>query len=238
MSSDSREGACITDFSFDRWSARELQQSEEDAVVGHLSQCARCQQRQAELAAACAAFLANAPYRAPSAASRSRHARAWIGGAALALAAVVLLVARPSGRVQHSTRSKGSERLGFYVKRGESVRRGASGQQVRAGDQVRFVYTAHHPSYLAILSYDSAGHMNVYHPQGPRAELAPAGTDVALPSSVILDDTTGRELITGLFCDREVELAPLTKQLLERQGEVSPPDGCRSVRLVLHKEAR
>ena len=157
--------------------------------------------------------------------------------AGLALAASVLLAVLPS-REQPGTRSKGSERIGFFVKRGEQVSRGEPGERVRPGDTLRFTYTSSRPRHLAILSLDGAQHASVYFPEGEHTQALPPGNDAPLKSSVELDDTLGQERILGLFCEAALELEPVRARLARERAAFTAPSGCVAYELTLVKEPR
>src|SRR5690606_9245521 len=98
-----------------------------------------------------------------------------------------------------------------------------------------FVYSSTRPRYLAVLSMDAARHASVYFPDGPAAVEVAAGVDVALPSSILLDDVVGRETIYGVFCGGPFELEPL-RRARESGGAIRAPEGCVVDELSFAKE--
>jgi len=164
---------------------------------------------------------------------------AW-AGAALALAAGFLLFlgVRPDrgSESAHGTRTKGSERIGFIVRRGERVFDGSDGERVYPGDQLRFVAITQEPRHVAILSWDAAGVASVYYPTAAtHARRLTAAESGPLDGAVELDATLGRERLFGVFCDAPFEVEPL-RAALERQKTLVPPFGCQLDELEIVKE--
>lgn len=161
-----------------------------------------------------------------------------LGGA---LAAVLtLIVWLKPGR--DLVRAKGGLQLGFYVKHDEKVRRGAEHEVVAPGDALRFTYTAQEPRFLAILSVDPTARVSVYYPAPALGEPAAApeapGRDVALPLSTVLDGTTGKETIYGVFCEGPVDVGRLELALLQHPAKLDAPKGCSVVTVPIEKRKR
>lgn len=238
------DAACITDFTFDRWHARELSAAHERELRAHLEVCARCSLRCEQLDQQRAAFHRRAPdwqsfaaRRAPASA-RSRRGP-WPGMGAIALgvaaaAAVVLFMVPADQERAPGVRSKGKPSIGFYVKDGDRVRRGASGERVRPGETVRFVYSAEQPVYFALLHVDAA-RASVYFPTAGSATPVAPGRDMALDFGIRLDPLLGVERVYGLFCTEPLALEPLRARL-EAAGELTQVAGCQIDHIVLNKE--
>ncbi len=225
----------------------------------HLATCSRCTARFNDLDAARTTYLQSAPpltrrtaVASPNAtaiaSSSSRSglrmrlpasAKAVAFGGALAIAAMTTLFLQSRPDVPDGVRLKGSERMTFFVKRGPHVTEGVTGMRVYPGDLLRFAYTARAPRYLAIFSLDGAGKASVYSPEaGETSAFVAAGDSVALPTSTLLDDTLGEEVLFGIFCD-----APLPLEAVRRGIEADPsrtpaPVGCSVGRQTLDKRAR
>jgi hypothetical protein len=237
-----RSDECITDLAFDHLIANELAPDARAGLEQHLASCQRCQARRAELEQEASTFLASAPTFTPRARPakvselRPRRVVPMIA-AGLAIAASALLVLRPSDDALDTTRSKGSARLGFFIKRGEQVIEGHDGARVRPGDVLRFTYTTQQPSHVAVLSVDGAGVASVYFPEGAATRELPAGRAEPLPDAIELDATLGQESLFGLFCSGPLELQALRRQL-EKAGPraFSPPEHCQAQRLTIVKE--
>jgi hypothetical protein len=229
-----RTPPCSSDLAFDRRLAGESSLAELREMEAHMAGCARCSARWRELAEEQARF-ASAPL--PSWSSRGRFGRshALATGVAIVLAAMVLF--RVSGQ-SADTRSKGGARLSFYVKHDGSVRLGASDERVASSDSLRFAYASPRPAYLAIVSVDGAGAANVYFSASGRAAKIEAGQEVALPSSVLLDETLGEEKVFGFFCAEPVEVEPIRSALASQPERAPVLAGCVVDVLTFRKEAR
>lgn len=245
MSALSKGASCITDFTFDRWYARELSAAHERDLQAHLESCAHCSLRCEQLERQRAAFHRRAPdwqsfaaRRAPAPARTPRglwRGSRWalLGGLAAA-AALALFVLPTEQERTPAVRSKGKASIGFYVKHGEQVRRGASGERVRPGEVVRFIYSTEQRAYFALLHADAA-RASVYFPSATHASLVAPGREVALDFGIRLDPMLGAERVYGLFCGEPVALEPL-RAGLEATGELRAVAGCQIDRIVLNKE--
>ena len=245
--------SCISDFTFDEWRADELDRDSIERYEAHLETCARCQQRHDAIAAESEAFFEKYPrLELPQAArpgSKVVPLRAkrnqWLGwasgGVALAAAAVLLLVLRPAtdgapSEQPGNVRTKGSSHIGFFVKHGSEVRRGGDEQVVHPGDQLRFTLTSNKTQHVAILSLDAAGVVSTYYPRGGQSAGVNAVRDQAVDSSVLLDETLGKEQIWGIFCEAPFELEPL-RGALQRQGKLPPLPDCSVDAVTIVKAA-
>ncbi|WP_437807519.1 anti-sigma factor family protein [Sorangium sp. So ce1078] len=257
----SRPEGCPSDLRLDRLLAGELDPAEEQATRAHLDGCAPCAARFAALEAGRAAFLADPPPlrlpAAPPAAApsiRRLRARALFPAvtAALGAAAVlaVVLITRPPAPprgddrgaglapAEQGARTKGGGgRIGFYVARGEVVVPGGPGEVVHPNDRLQFTYSTADAGYFALLGVDGARKGSIYFPAGGVAAPIQPGEEVPLPSSVVLDETLGAEVLYGLFCDAPIALEPL-RAALESAPDLPPaPAGCRVDRISLDKRA-
>ena len=233
-----RAADCASDLQLDKLLAGELTDPEANKLRSHLASCEPCGQRQLELERQASAFLQRFPEPPRVARKPKPPQRRWLaaGGAALAMAAgLALWLALPAREAL--VRSKGSARLGFYVKRGAAVTRGLDGQSVRPGDQLRFVITTAEPRHVAILGQDSSGQAYVYHPKLGRSAPVGAVRELALPSSVELDDLLGSETIWAVFCDAPFDPDRL-KAELGRHQPLTAPEGCTLDTLHLLTEPR
>lgn len=101
-----------------------------------------------------------------------------------------------------------------------------------AGDALRFAVRASSPGFAAVIGTDARGARMPYAPStlpSARAVAVAAGTLVALPGAVALDDVVGPERVTAWHCDTPVVLEALL------DGEEA---GCTSTAVVLHKRPR
>lgn len=225
---------CLSDLRIDQLLAEELSAPERFAFHAHLSICAACRKRFAAIDAARAQFITlhpMAPEWLPSERKRPSAVRYY---APLLLAAIALLaLVRPSFEL----RTKGSEALGFYVKRGAQVRRGSVAEPVHPGDHLRFSYSTSRARYLAILRVDAAHRASAYFPATPDAARVEPGTERLLASAIELDAVLGGEQVLAVFCDRPFALAPLLTRLARSEPELQLPADCVTDRLMLEKEA-
>jgi len=149
---------CLSDYRRDKLVAKELPPDEEQAARAHLATCARCAERVREATADAARFATAAPpweaiaAAAPKPRRRPRLVSYGLLAAAASVALVATLTRGPGKDPQTDTRTKGSERLGFFVKRGETTWAGKPGEALRPGDAVQFTYSAPGSSFLAIVS--------------------------------------------------------------------------------------
>jgi hypothetical protein len=239
---------CLSDLELDALALGALDAARVEPAQSHLSSCSRCSARRLELDAATrssAEALERSPVGWRSALMTGRAARrptrrAWLGGAVAATAAaaaVLLLLVRspllPSG---DTVRTKGTSRVGFFVRHAGAVRRGSERERVSPGDALRFVVTSSVPSYVAVLSRDGAGQVSVYHPSGPRATRVEPGVERPLDASVVLDDVLGEERLYALACSVPIEVASLRDGLRRTDTEPAWPVECSIERFVLIKE--
>lgn len=224
-----RSEGCLSDLALDRLAAGELNAAAAATAEEHLAGCTGCAARRQQLDQDRAVFRA-----APPVLRRPRPRRNYqvaVGMFLASAAALVLFVAR---RPEPSTRRKGGERLGFYVKRGDTVWRGGPAELVQPGDALRFEASGTDSRWVAILSLDGARHASIYFPDGPMATRMPPGP---LPLATVLDEQLGTEQLFGLFCAQAEALEPL-RQTLEQTGALVPPLGCELDVLTIEKRAR
>jgi hypothetical protein len=89
---------------------------------------------------------------------------------------------------------------------------------------------------VAVLSVDGALRVSLYYPSEPTAAPQPAGEEVPLPLSTVLDDTLGPERLYVLACSSPLPLEPVLSRL-EREP-LHPPlvEGCAVEVLHLDKQ--
>ncbi|HXI55212.1 MAG TPA: DUF4384 domain-containing protein [Polyangia bacterium] len=228
-----RPESCLSDLALERFLVGELDALEPAAAIGaaterHLAECAACRARRDELAAAPAQVpdeiwwrrqQAARPALAPAPARARVLTRTVVGGL-IAVAAVLVLMARPRPADRSAsggdTRTKGG---GFAM---EIVARRTDGSTVpvfdgtalRPGDAIRFVLTTADAGNVAVVGMDSAGQVSVYAPAAMDAALGVAAGTHQLPGSVVLDDTPGDERFVALLC-----LAAPTRAALMAAGQ-------------------
>jgi hypothetical protein len=248
---------CLSALAIDEWNAQDTPEELRADREAHLEECTQCAARVAAAAAEAEAFLQTAPSldalvaagavgdaSAPSAGAGTGAGGAKLlsfprvaamVGSGLAVAAGVMLLLRPADPAG-STRIKGGERLGVYVKRGDRVLRAADGDVVHPGDTLRFTYSADGPCHLSIWGAD--GHsLQQYHPAagGAGSAAVPAGREQPLDFGVELDGSIGTETFYGVFCNTKMTSGALREGLAATPATV--PDGCVLDVLSLKKGA-
>ena len=133
--------------------------------------------------------------------------------------------------------AKPNVHVGFFVERGGAIWPGRPGEIVRPGDTIQFTTTTDAPAFVAVLSVSADGQVDVLYPEGRKAVAVPAGREVGLPASTILDATLGQERIVGLFCSQAVELEPVRLALQSQPATLPPPAGCRAEVFTWNKRA-
>lgn len=225
---------CMSDLRIDQLLAEELDATERFAFHAHLAICASCRKRFAAIDAERAQFITVHPMVPEWLAPEPCRTKAVRYYAPLLVAAIALLALLRPGL---ELRTKGSEALGFYLKRGTEVRRGSRSEPVHPGDQLRFTYSAPRARYLAILSVDAAHQTSVYFPATKDAAQVEAGTERPLPSAIELDAVLGSEQVLAVFCDHPFTLEPLLTRLARAEASLQLPADCVTDRLMLQKEA-
>lgn len=247
----------VSDLTWDRLHAGQLDDALADRARGHAAACASCEARRAQLAAAHERFAsappplrAAHPMRALRAAVATHRWRTVAPALVLALAAAVAIVLAWPRRgalgttVAHgdhraATRYKGGFAVTAFAGRdGDAVPLGA-GDPIFPADRLQLSYSAERAGHLAVLSIDGAERASVYFPTDSATTWpAPAGHHITLPASTELDDVLGNERLWIVFCDRAQSLAPLVGLLTDGGVAAQPPEGCEVQRIGLTKQLR
>ncbi len=125
-----------------------------------------------------------------------------------------------------SVRTKGSLALAIVSKRGEALFPISDGDEVLAGDRLRFEYTQAQPGFLMVFSVDDQGTVSPYY-DDDRLKSVPvtAGSRIALPGSVELDDHKGVERVFALWSPQPLEggavQAAVNQALAQAGGNVA-----------------
>jgi hypothetical protein len=226
-----RSADCLSDLVFDRLLAGEIDDQQRRFVASHLEKCIDCQARYKEIIIGQQSFqnAANGIVLKGNKEKSSRRPLNFYWLAASSAALIILFTGlwiAVFDQRDLGTRTKGDNKIGFFVKHGAKVRQGSPGEVICPGDSLRFVYSSRQPTYLAIVSVDQAQQVSVYYPDGKTAKLIEAGREIALPESVVVDDVLGQETFYGLFCREPVELERI-KQIFAGQPNKPPiPDVC------------
>ena len=238
------ESGCLSDLVLDGILSDELSFDAQQRVSQHVASCARCRERLDTMRRFQQTVMVPPLVRqAPTQRREGKWLRSWHGrtrtvmgartGIVLALAASVALLVTHGRQTFPSVgvgalegRSKGENRLDYYVKRGEQIMKGAPADVLRPGDRVEFAYRAPTAGYLAILSVDGGGSATVYYPTGRVTVPIEAGEQV-LPQSTLLDEVLGEEEIFALFCSKPVQLEPIRSSLASGERSRLSVPGCQ-----------
>ena len=125
----------------------------------------------------------------------------------VAAAAVIFLIVKPD--VSPDTpgvRMKGTLSMVVHRERDGVAAQIMSGEHVREGDRLRFEVTAAEPGHLMVLGREASGATYLVYPLagGGRSVPQPAGRK-ALPGSVALDASQGRERLFTVWCPEAFE---------------------------------
>ena len=146
---DAIPAECLSELVLDEWAAGELSAEEQQRCEAHLASCEVCQARKRALEQANTAFYSEAPTfdalerLAPKPKRvRTLNQLRWLSAPLLAACAALAFIAvqkpdQPAPLAE--TRTKGAPRLGYYLKRGDSVIRGEPATALYPRDAVRFV---------------------------------------------------------------------------------------------------
>jgi hypothetical protein len=239
-----RPEACVSDLTFDRAAAGELSASAQRELEQHIIDCVSCSVRYDVSSRQRDEFLRQAgdwDAFTQRRVARKRRLKLPARYVTFCATAAVMLIAftmrwRDAAEQPHYGQLKGSDSIGFYVRRDAHVTRGASGDEVFPADQLRFTYSSGRPQQFALF-YADANAASVYYPLGERTTQIAPGRDVPLDFGIALDAQLGAERAFGLFCEQPQRLEPLRAQL-QKTGTLQPPAGCHVDILVLQKRLK
>ncbi|MCC6625616.1 MAG: DUF4384 domain-containing protein [Deltaproteobacteria bacterium] len=218
-----------------------------EAARAHLAGCEPCRAR-VDLRRRDA--LTIAPSARVVAAWRSRHAArrghlpklVGVGGA-LAVAALVLIVARaPPAGDDDAPRKKGASlHLEVHVHDGARARLVGDGDRIRAGDRAAFGVRPERDGHLLVFGWDATGAPYAIWPMAtdPRAAVAQPiarmEATLPLPAAIRFDGTPGAEHLMAVLCPEPFSLADLLPPDGLGASEPRVPAACARRRVVLHK---
>lgn len=195
-----------------------LEGSQAHQVQAHLTDCESCRHKLEAMQAEDRAFQAE-PQHAPDLFARRvlakverraeerrpRLAWGWLTGMlvpAAAMAALLLFHLRTPSDSYVGV--KGGARLTLTARSGPLV----DGARVHPGDELRFVVGAPAAGQVLVVGLNESGELFPYYPlQGERSAPIAAGQAVALPGSVVLDRTLGRERFYVLLSEAPLSVA-------------------------------
>jgi len=118
-------------------------------------------------------------------------------------------------------RYKGVERLSFMLMRDGEVRLGSPAEAYRAGDGLQIIYSYPKSHHAALFSIDNAGTVSFYASGAGNSVCsvpADSGSDLAFPSSIILDDSRGEELVVMLIFESPVSAEKVSNAVRRLSG--------------------
>jgi hypothetical protein len=84
------------------------------------------------------------------------------------------------------------------------------------GERIQCIYSTAARNAFILLSIDEKGVLSTYFPaSGDSSILLERGTDIPLPSSILLDNYLGRELFIAMFSKKPVPVSPLKEKVLD-----------------------
>jgi len=243
---DSSTQMCLSNLRLDTLMVGGLDAAAARVAERHLASCARCAARHRELADVAQDLFARRPTlgrawsRPPSVAPSSGTGRRWgwrlgvmAGASAATVAAVLLVVARPSD----GWRAKGAGVTfeAFLLHRRGDVALVLDGDRLSPGDRLRFRVTSMRPGYVAVVSVDPAGEVSSYLPPTRMLDELPPGRPVELGGSAELDGRLGRERLLAVVCPRPLETAAVLRAV---PGHLEQLEGCATAALSFEKVPR
>jgi Putative zinc-finger len=220
----------ISMFDLDALELGALGPDERARARAHLDGCGRCRADLADTQAAGERFRAQL---FPRKAAALRRPRGWLLrrltlGAALAVAAVVLVVAvRPRRGGPELGVKGGGPAWHTFAHRGARVFAVADGDRLAPRDELRFALEPAGLPYLLVASVDGDGQVSVYYPYGGEESGRLAGEmRIELPDSIRLDGARGPERIFALLSRTALPAEPVRRALRALGGR--GPDAIRS----------
>jgi hypothetical protein len=128
-------------------------------------------------------------------------------GLALALCVTVPVVIQYQNETAVSY--KGQSSLSFVFKRNGVISEGSAKELFGEGDQIQIQYSYTQNHYAGMISIDSKGTVSTYQPQsaGGTLSVSMKGSDeCSFPQSIVLDNSSGAELIVLLISDKPVSV--------------------------------
>jgi len=135
----------------------------------------------------------------------SRFKLPALGGLVAAAAAIIVLVQNP-GDDDGWDGTKGGH-IAFLVKdAGDTAHRGTEGEQLANGDRIQFEVRDAPKSNMIVVGIDGKGEVTLYAVESIESER-PKGLvkPRPLPTSVVLDDSTGAERFFVVYADGDID---------------------------------
>jgi hypothetical protein len=125
-----------------------------------------------------------------------------------AIVALSFVVGRPHGDSEPvavnylTTKGPRPDGLKIFLQRGPDLAILDPATELRGGDRLRFVVRASAPRYLVVRARDGAGREHLLFPAPGAENAALVHPDQALPDTLAIDGTPGKEIVTALFGKR------------------------------------
>ncbi len=118
---------------------------------------------------------------------------------------------------QAGIRTKGVETISFAYRRDGIINKGNTDDTFRANDEIQILYTSTSSRYLSLFSIDTKGSISFYHPEinskWCSIEVDNINKQEHYPSSIVLDDTPGNELVVAVFTAKPVYVETVEQKI-------------------------
>ena len=254
-------------FDIERYFVGELDKDSAQAVEKHLETCESCFTYLQNLRRERNEFLADHPFSSFYAEKAQKKTPFWQKYLSPAFARPVLVpvvcllliiaaipvvntIAFNSGR--ETVVFKGGAQLSFIYERDGKIHDGILSEVFHEGDRIQVVYNSPREWFVALLSIDQSGTVSFYHPDQKSITCSvPSGkgNDLYFPGSIILDNSSGGELVVAVFShsplktsDVKESVSAIAKKhssLKDIEAEISKfsfSKGSQTATLLLRKE--
>lgn len=205
----------------ERYHGKELPPEQTAAVKEHLENCSLCSEYCNRLKNEQKIFLSEHPFRSFSRIHAPLVELPWYRKilaattkpALMPIYATLLVVAVvfPVVNYQHQNkmseiRFKGKQPISFLYERNGKVYSGVPSEIYHANDKIQVLYHLEKNRYVSLLSIDTRGTVSFYDPASGNnpdrcSVYSEAGANIKFPGSIILDNSSGHELVLTLFSD-------------------------------------
>jgi hypothetical protein len=139
---------------------------------------------------------------------------------ALALVALPTISFVNSQRASSDIAYKGAASLSFLCSRDGNITQGNPLDTFKAGDHIQVLYSSSREQNVALVSIDSKGTISFY--QDGQNEYCsiktPKGQNLSYPSSIVLDASTGQELVVALLSRNPLKAEAVRQLILKALG--------------------
>jgi hypothetical protein len=209
-------------YTLERFFAGELDEKAFEDVKAHLKSCVECAGYIRTLEDEKDIHLSRHPFRdfakaniQTGAISLSDRIKEWfvkpvfypIYGLALVLCLVVPVIIQKQNVQDNSY--KGKSGLSFVFKRDGIINDGTTKELFQQGDQIQISYSYIKEHFATLLSIDSKGTVSTYQSQSGESNFSvqmKGGQSCIVPQSIILDNSSGEELVILLISNNTLSL--------------------------------